>query len=134
MIVILGCIIVLGSVVGGFIMAGGHPLALMHVSEFIIIAGAAGGALVLMSPKKVLIDLVKQVVGTLKGAPYNKRSYDELFKSLYELFMLGRRSGMVALEEHVMNPETSTIFTKYPPVPKEQPRHGFSLQRLAADH
>ena len=114
MIVILGAIIVLGSVVGGFVMAGGHPLALMHLCEFVIIGGASLGALVLMSPKKVLIDLAKQVIGTLKGSPYNKQAYDELFKALYELFMLGRRNGMVALEEHVMNPETSAIFGKYP--------------------
>jgi len=114
MIVILGALIVLGSVIGGFVMAGGHPLALLHLSEFVIIVGAAVGALVLMSPKKVLMDLIKQVVGTLKGSPYNKSSYDDMFKSLYELFMLGRRSGMVALEEHVMNPESSSIFGKYP--------------------
>src|ERR1700722_4190748 len=114
MIVLLGALIVLGSVLGGFMMAGGHPLALMHLSEFVIIAGAAGGAMVLMSPKKVLMDLFKQALGTLKGSPYTKNSYDDLFKSLYELFMLGRRSGMVALEEHVLNPETSTIFAKYP--------------------
>ncbi len=63
MIVIIGAIIVLGSVLGGFIMAGGHPLALMHLSEFVIIGGAALGALVLMSPKKVLMDLVKQALG-----------------------------------------------------------------------
>src|SRR6202012_2070001 len=49
-----------------------------------------------------------------KGSPYNKGAYDELFKALYELFMMGRRSGMVALEEHVMNPGSSSIFTKYP--------------------
>src|SRR5581483_9725437 len=114
MIVIVGALIVLGSVVGGFIMAGGHPLALLHLSEFVIIAGAAGGALVVMSPKAVLVDLAKQLISTLKGSPYNRRSYDELFKSLYELFMLGRRSGMVALEEHIMNPESSSIFGKYP--------------------
>jgi chemotaxis protein MotA len=114
MIVILGVLIVLGSVIGGFMMAGGHPIALLHLSEFVIIAGAAFGALVLMSPKKVLIDLVKQILGTLKGAPYSKSTYDELFKALYELFMMGRRSGMVALEEHVMNPENSSIFSKYP--------------------
>jgi chemotaxis protein MotA len=114
MIVLLGALIVLGSVLGGFMMAGGHPLALMHLSEFVIIAGAAGGAMVLMSPKKVLVDLIKQILGTLKGSPYTKNSYDDLFKSLYELFMLGRRSGMVALEEHVLNPETSSIFAKYP--------------------
>lgn len=114
MIVIIGAIIVLGSVMGGFVMAGGHPLALLHLSEFVIIAGAAFGAMVLMSPKKVLVDLGKQVFGTLKGSPYNKQAYDELFKALYELFMLGRRNGMVALEEHVMNPEASAIFSKYP--------------------
>lgn len=114
MIVILGGFIVIGSVIGGFVMAGGHPMALMHISEFVIIAGAALGALVLMSPKKVLIDLTRQLLGTLRGSPYSKQAYDELFKALYELFMLGRRNGMVALEEHVMNPGSSAIFTKYP--------------------
>jgi chemotaxis protein MotA len=114
MIVILGAIIVLGSVLGGFMIAGGHPLALMHISEFIIIAGAALGAIILMSPRKVLMDLFKQLLSTLKGSPYDRRSYDDLFKSLYELFMLGRRSGMVALEEHILNPGSSTIFAKYP--------------------
>ncbi len=114
MIVIVGALIVIGSVLGGFVMAGGHPLALMHLSELVIIGGAAIGALVLMSPRKVLFDLIRQSLATLKGSPYSKLSYDELFKALYELFMLGRRSGMVALEEHVMNPESSGIFAKYP--------------------
>ncbi|HEX3798072.1 MAG TPA: flagellar motor stator protein MotA [Verrucomicrobiae bacterium] len=114
MIVIVGALIVLGSVIGGFIMAGGHPLALLHLSEFVVIGGAALGALVLMSPKAVLINLFKQLLGALKGSPYNKSAYEDMFKALYELFMLGRRSGMVALEEHVMNPEASSIFSKYP--------------------
>jgi chemotaxis protein MotA len=114
MIVIVGALIVLGSVIGGFIMAGGQPLALLHLSEFVVIGGAALGALVLMSPKAVLINLFKQLLGTLKGSPYNKSAYEDMFKALYELFMLGRRSGMVALEEHVMNPEASSIFSKYP--------------------
>src|SRR5579859_3485829 len=114
MIVIVGALIVLGSVIGGFVMAGGHPLALLHLSEFVVIGGAALGALVLMSPKKVLIDLVKQILATLKGAPYNRAAYDDMFKALYELFMLGRRNGMVALEEHVMDPDKSSIFSKYP--------------------
>jgi len=114
MIVIIGCIIVLGSVLGGFMMAGGQVGALMHLSELIIIGGAALGALVIMSPKRVLIDLVKRTVMALKGSPYNRAQYEELFKALYELFMLGRRNGMVALEEHVLNPQNSSIFSKYP--------------------
>jgi chemotaxis protein MotA len=114
MIVIIGAIIVTASVLGGFAMAGGNILALIQPAEFIVIGGAAFGALVIMSPKKVLIDMVKGAMGTLKGSPYGRSTYEELFKALYELFMLGRRNGMVALEEHVMNPETSSIFTKYP--------------------
>ena len=114
MIVLLGAFIVLGSVVGGFMMAGGNPIALLHLSEFVIIAGAAFGAMVLMSPFKVLKDLAKRALTTLKGAPYTKKAYEDLFKALYELFMMGRRSGMVALEEHVMDPDRSTIFSKYP--------------------
>lgn len=114
MIVLIGAFIVTASVVGGFIMAGGHVAALMQVSEFVVIAGSALGALIIMSPKKVLFDLVKQAVGTLKGTPYDRKAYDELFKALYELFMLARRNGMIALEEHVMNPQASGIFTKYP--------------------
>jgi chemotaxis protein MotA len=114
MIVLFGAIIVLGSVLGGFMLAGGHLGALMHISEFIIIGGAALGALIIMSPKKVLIDMVHQILAALKGAPYSRLAYEELFKALYELFMIGRRNGMIALEEHVMNPQASAIFTKYP--------------------
>jgi chemotaxis protein MotA len=120
MIVILGALIVLGSVIGGFTMAGGNTAALLHLSELVIIGGSAFGALVLMSPRKVLFDLFKQMFGALKGSPYNKKAYDELFKALYELFMLGRRGGMVALEEHIMTPDASVIFQKYPTFQKNK--------------
>ncbi|MBL9137184.1 MAG: flagellar motor stator protein MotA [Verrucomicrobiales bacterium] len=114
MIIIVGVLIVFGSVLGGFVMAGGNIGALIHVSEFIIIGGAAFGALVIMSPKRVIIDLFKRSLGALKGSPYGRVEYEELFKALYELFMLGRRNGMIALEEHVLKPHDSSIFSKYP--------------------
>lgn len=119
MIVIVGCIIVFGSVLGGFMMAGGHVGALIVISEYIVIGGSGLGALIIMAPKNVIIGLVKQAVGTLKGSPYGKKAYEDLFKALYELFMLGRRNGMIALEEHVLTPETSSIFTKYPSLVKD---------------
>jgi chemotaxis protein MotA len=114
MIIIIGAIIVFVSVIGGFMMAGGHPASLIQVSEFVVICGAAGGAMIIMSPKKVLIDMFKQIAGALKGAPHSKEAYAELFKALYELFMLARRNGMIALEEHVTNPHGSSILAKYP--------------------
>ena len=72
MIVIIGLVVVVGAVLGGFTLAGGHVGALIHVSEFITIGGAALGAMIVMSPKKVLIDIIKGVLQTFKGAPYNR--------------------------------------------------------------
>jgi chemotaxis protein MotA len=102
-------------VIGGFLMEGGPLMVLLsQTAEFIIIIGAALGTMVVMAPKEVLIDIVKQVLGTLKGSPHTRSDYEELFKALYELFILGRRNGMTAVEEHIMDPYTSTLFAKYP--------------------
>jgi len=114
MIILIGAIIVAASVFGGFMMAGGHVGALIQISEYVVICGAALGSMVIMSPKQVLIDMAHQILHAFKGSPYTRAAYDELFKALYELFLLGRRNGMIALEEHVMNPQASAIFVKYP--------------------
>jgi len=114
MIILIGCIVVILSVIGGFMMGGGHVGALLHPNELLIIGGGAAGGLIVMSPKKVLVDMAKGLIICLKGAPYNRAAYDELFKLLYELFLLGRRNGMIALEEHVMEPDKSPIFQRYP--------------------
>jgi len=114
MIIFVGVIIVFASVIGGFVLGGGPVGAFLRLSELVIIGGAALGALVIMSPKKVLIDLMKLTILSIKGAPYNRKTYEDLLKALYELFLLGRRNGMIALEEHVLGPENSSIFKKYP--------------------
>ncbi len=118
MIVVVGFIVVLGSVLGGFVMAGGHIGALVHPSEILTIGGAAMGALIVMSPKKVLIDVVRGMIDCVKGSPYGKRGYEELLKLSYELLRLARRDGMLAVESHVSSPEQSSIFAKYPGIAK----------------
>ncbi len=114
MIIIIGSVIVVLSVIGGFMMGGGHVGALWHPNELIIIGGGALGALIIMSPRKVLMDMVKGLLLCLKGAPHSRASYDELLKVLYELFLIGRRNGMIALEEHVLDPMNSAILKRYP--------------------
>ena len=113
MIVIVGCIVVIGAVIGGFSMAGGHVGALIHPSEFVTIGGAALGGLIVSAPKKVLVDLVKGVLASIKGSPYTKAAYEDAFKCLYDLLRLARRDGMLALEPHISKPEESSIFAKY---------------------
>jgi chemotaxis protein MotA len=116
MIILAGFAIVILCVFGGFILEGGQMSVLFHafVNEVIIIAGAAIGAIIVMAPKKVLLDIIKGLLVCLKGAPHDRAAYEDLLKVLYELFLLGRRNGMIALEEHVMDSQTSSIFTKYP--------------------
>jgi chemotaxis protein MotA len=114
MLVIVGCITVVGCVLAGFVWSGGKIPALIHPSEILVIGGAALGALLVMAPKKVLIDLIKGLLQCFKGSPFNKSTYEELFKLLYDLFRLARREGLIALEQHVSNSKESEIFKKYP--------------------
>jgi chemotaxis protein MotA len=118
MIVIVGCIVVIGAVLGGFTLAGGNIAALIQPAELITITGAAIGALVVMSPKKVLIDLIRGVLQSVKGTPYNKSTYEELFKLLFGLFRTARRDGLMALESHILDTDKSPIFSKYPKLSK----------------
>ncbi|HUP79596.1 MAG TPA: flagellar motor stator protein MotA [Pirellula sp.] len=120
MVVIIGCIVVTGSVIGGFLWAGGEILALNQPSEFVTIGGASLGALIVMSPFPVLKGIVSGIIQAIKGAPYSKKSYEETFSALYELFRIARRDGLLALEGHVADPHKSVVFAKYP--------------KLAADH
>jgi chemotaxis protein MotA len=113
MLIIIGSVVVLISVLGGFMVAGGNPLVLLQWSEFIVILGAALGSLITMAPMKIHKDLLAQITASLKGSRYNKAAYEDMFKALYEMFMLGRRNGMVALEPHIGEPATSSILTKY---------------------
>lgn len=114
MIVLLGFIVVIGAVLGGFSWAGGHIGALIHPSEVFTIGGASLGAMLVMSPRKVLIDLAKGLLGTIKGTPYNKDMYHEMFQVSYDLLRTARRSGTLILESHVNEPHHSDIFKRYP--------------------
>jgi chemotaxis protein MotA len=113
MVVIIGCVVVVGAVLAGFTLSGGAVAALIHPTEILTIGGAALGALIIMSPTKVLKDLVKGVLRTLKGSPYGRNAYSELFKTLYDFLRIARRDGLLALEPHVSDPHTSPVFAKY---------------------
>src|SRR5829696_7907332 len=116
MIVIVGCMVVLGAVLAGFTWAGGQLGALIHPSEIVTIGGASLGALIVMSPKKVLIDLFKGIMTAIKGTPFSRAMYADLFRLMYDLLRTARREGLLGLEVHVSHPHESTIFTKYPRV------------------
>ena len=120
MLIIIGALVVTGCVLGGFMMVGGNPVSLWHLNEVIVIIGSGVGALIIMSPLPVLKAILSNIIGILKPNPYSKGAYEELFKALYELFLTGRKNGMIALEEHVNDPSASSIFSKYPKLAKNK--------------
>lgn len=116
MLILIGAIIVLAATLGGFKMNGGNPVVLMHWGEFVIILGIAIGVLVIASPGHVLREIMHKVKSAITGRPANQREFAELLKLLYEIFMVGRRNGLIALEEHIMEPQKSPLFKRYPSV------------------
>ena len=131
MVVIVGAVIVLVSVLVGFSMAGGKVGSLIHLSEFVTIGGATFGALVIMSPLKVIKDLFRGVLQTVKGSPYGKATCAELFKLLYSLARLVRQEGLLALDSHVTKPEESALFQQFPRITKNHHASHFLCDALA---
>lgn len=114
MFVIVGLIIVFGAVIGGYVMHHGDIMVLIQVNEFIIIGGAGLGAMVIANTPAVLKASIQQTLGLLKPNPFGATAYAELLQVLYEIFQKARKDGLVGLEPHIENPESSDIFQKYP--------------------
>jgi chemotaxis protein MotA len=130
MLLVIGYLIVIGSTLGGFMIAGGNPMVLMHVSEFVVIGGVALGLLVVASPASVLKSLLVDLKNSFTSSGASKDDFIDLFKLLYELFITGRRNGLIALDEHVGDPESSAIFTKYPSFTNDPERREFLCSAL----
>jgi len=130
MLLFIGYVIVLGSILGGFMIAGGNPILLMHVSEFVVIGGVSIGVLIIASPKDVLNNVIRDIKEGFSGVSETKEAFIDLLKLLYEMFMLSRRNGLIALDEHVGSPKDSAIFTRYPTFLKEKEHVDFLVNAL----
>ncbi|MDP6708356.1 MAG: flagellar motor stator protein MotA [Alphaproteobacteria bacterium] len=113
MFFIIGLVVVIGSVLGGY-MPHGDIRVLWQPLEVLIILGAAIGGFIIGNPKTVILGTLKQFSRVLKGAPYSKDNYLELLTLLYSLFKLANSKGALALEPHIENPEESSLFQQYP--------------------
>ena len=114
MLVIVGMLVVLGSVVVGYTMHGGSLLVLYQLNEFIVIGGAAGGALLVGNKPSVVKGIITQTLALLRPSPYGHVAFRELLQVLYEIFYAARKDGLVGIEAHVENPHESDLFSRYP--------------------
>ncbi|MBI1262367.1 MAG: flagellar motor stator protein MotA [Rhizobiales bacterium] len=116
---VVGIIVVLVSVFGGYAAMGAHLEVLFQPFEAVIILGAAIGAFVIGNPPAVLKG-VGGVFGTLlRGSRYDKSAYLELLGLQYTLYKLAKSKGNLALEAHVENPKESSLFAQFPRFAKD---------------
>lgn len=122
MLVILGYVVVLASVFGGYGLMGGHFGALYQPLEVLIIGGAAVGAFIAANDASTIRSTLK-VLPTLlkKSKSHDKAQYMELLALLYSLLSKGRKEGMMALESDVEDPKSSAIFSAYPHILEDTP-------------
>jgi len=114
MIQIIGSVVVVGCVIGGFILEGGHVLALWHPTEVLIIVGAAFGAFLTSNPPKLSKAAFKLALTIHKGPRYGREDYVTLLKLIYEILMKVRKEGLLAIEADLEKPEESKLFQAYP--------------------
>lgn len=116
MLVIVGYIVVLASIFGGFAMAGGHLAALFQPVELLMIGGGAIGAFFVGNNAKAVKATLKALPSIFKGSKYTRTLYMDLMALLYELLTKIRKEGLMSIESDVDNPDSSPLFSKYPSI------------------
>ncbi|MBA3024686.1 MAG: flagellar motor stator protein MotA [Gammaproteobacteria bacterium] len=116
MLVIVGYIVVLGAVFGGYAIAGGHLGGLYQPVELLMIGGGALGAFFVGNNMTTIKATFKAIPVIFKGSKYTKETYMELMALMYELLGKVRKEGMMSIEGDVENPHESAIFGKYPKI------------------
>ena len=114
LLILLGLVVVLGSVACGYILEQGNLLVLLQPAELLIIGGGALGIVLVACPPRNLRLLFRAVFSTFRNRPYTRDTYLETLKLLYVLFYLGRGAGRMTLEHHVEDPYESEVFQEHP--------------------
>jgi len=116
MMVIIGWVLALAGIFGGYAMAGGHLAALFQPLEVVMIGGGAIGAFVAANTMHGVKHTIGGLVSCFKGSRFTKGFYMELLALLFELLAKIRKEGLMSLESDVEEPDKSPIFAKYPTI------------------
>ncbi len=113
---IVGMIIVIGCLLGGFAAMGGHIDVLWQPWEYVIILGSAIGTFFVANPMKVVKDSFKGIMEAIKESTPKPRDYLDTLAILYALMRELRSKTRTEMEVHVDNPAESDIFKAFPKV------------------
>ena len=112
---IIGSLVVLSCVIGGFILEGGHILALWHPTEILIIVGSGLGAFLTSNPTKIVKQSFAGALAVIKGPRYNRGDYVQLLKCMYDILVKIRKDGLMAIES-ALDAKDGGLFKNYPKI------------------
>ncbi len=111
MLVIVGYILIIGCVLGGYTASGGHLAALVQPFELLIICGAALGAFVVSNTGKVTKATLRILPSVLGGSKFTKDRYLGLMGLMFEILSKIRKEGLMSIEKDVEDPhEQRAVF------------------------
>ncbi len=113
MFAIIGIVVVIGAVAGGYFMSHGKFGVLFQPAELVVIFGAAFGSMLVANPMSIVTALIKSVLGVLKGSPYSKAAYLDTLKALSDVFAYGRKNGLQKLEADIEDPHKSQLVSQH---------------------
>lgn len=117
---ILGLLIILGCVFGGYFIEGGQLVAIWQPAEIMIIIGAGIGSMVIANPLHVLREIAHQLRGVIGKKNLGAEFQRQLLMCLYELLEMVQTGGLRMLDQHIDQPEESTLFQKFPLILKQK--------------
>jgi chemotaxis protein MotA len=117
----VGLAVVFGAVFGGYILAGGKMAPIIKAAPFelIIIGGSAIGASLVANSFPVFKAAMGGIGQCIKGPKWKQADYLALMVLIGKLQGVMKKEGVVALEAHVENPDSSPIFGEFPQLMKD---------------
>src|SRR5438876_10577864 len=114
MFAIIGILVVIGAVLGGYLMEHGNIKVLIQPAELIIIGGAGLGTVLIGNPLHILKKIAGGIPGIFKGSKFTKELYLDCLQMMYDLLNKARKEGLMALESDVEDPSKCPVMSKYP--------------------
>lgn len=128
---VIGIVFIFIMVFGGYTIAGGKMGIILGSLPFemMMIGGAAIGAFMISNDLPSIKHTLKDVGKVFKGAKWKSQDYTDLLCLLFALIRIARQNP-VGLEEHIENPEESSVFGQYPKIQSDKTAIGLICDTL----
>ncbi len=118
--ILVGLLIAIGCMLGGFVAMGGHLIVIWQPWEFVIIGGMAAGTFVIANPMKTVVDSGKATMEAFSGKGPKRKDFLSLLGLIHALLREIKTKPRNEVETHFDDPANSEIFKNYPDVTKDQ--------------